>query len=146
MKGVAPRFMDIDFGTAIIGYVLISYGSGWAGLFALGQGILVDLFSVGPMGLFSLLYLTAFLSMLGGCRIFDLNSPKGQVILISIAVYLKALLLLLLLLIFSFDTPNPSLLLVPLGASALVTGILSPFFFRFLYLLKRLMIKGLQET
>lgn len=146
MKEVVPKFFDIDFGTAMIGYILISYGSTWAGVFALGQGILVDLFSVGPVGLFSLLYLTVFLSILGGCRFFDLHSPRGQVILISVAVYLKALFLLLLLLVFSFEIPSSSAFLILFGASAVLTGILSPFFFHFLYLLKRLMIKGLQET
>jgi len=143
---VAPKFFDVDLGTAVIGYVLIFYGSTWAGLFALGQGILVDLFSVGPVGLFSLLYLAAFLSMLGGCRFFDLHSPKGQVILICTAVCLKELFLLLLLLVFSFEIPNGFLLVILLGASAVLTGILSPFFFHFLNLLRRLMINGLQET
>jgi hypothetical protein len=146
LKEVAPKFLDIDLGTAIIGYLLISYGSAWAGLFALGQGILVDLFSAGPVGLFTLLYLAAFLSMLGGFRFFDLHSPKGQVILICLAVYLKELFLLLLLLVFSFEIPNSSSLLILLGASAVLTGILSPFFFHFLYLLRRLMIEGSQET
>ena len=146
MKEVAPKFLDIDFGTALIGFILISYGSAWAGLFALGQGILVDLFSVGPVGLFSLLYLTAFLSMLGGCRIFDLDSPRGQVILISLAVYLKALFLLLLLLVFSFEIPSISSLLILCGVSALVTGLLSPLFFHFLYLVRRLIVKGLRVT
>jgi hypothetical protein len=59
---------------------------------------------------------------------------------------LKELFLLLLLLVFSFEIPNASSLLILLGASAVLTGILSPFFFHFLYLLRRLMIKGLQET
>jgi len=145
LKEVAPTFFDIDFGTAMIGYVLISYGSIWAGLFALGQGILVDLFSAGPMGLSTLLYLTAFLTMLGGCRFFDLHSPKGQVILISIAVYLKALLLFLLLLVFSFKIKSTSMVLILFGASAVLTGILSPLLFHFLYFLRRLMIKGFQE-
>jgi len=36
MNEVAPKFFDVDFGTAVIGYVLIFYGSTWAGLFALG--------------------------------------------------------------------------------------------------------------
>jgi len=99
MNEVAPKFFDVDFGTAVIGYVLIFYGSTWAGLFALGQGILVDLFSVGPVGLFSLLYLAAFLSMLGDVDFSTFHSPKGQVILICTAVFLKELFLLLLLLV-----------------------------------------------
>jgi hypothetical protein len=146
LKKVALEFFDLDFGTAIIGFVLISYGSTWAGLFALGQGILVDLFSVGPVGLFSLLYLAAFLTMLGGCRLFDLHSPKGQVILISTAVCLKGVLLLLFLLVFSFEVRSYSLVLILFGASALLTGILSPLFFHFLYFLKRLLIEGSHET
>ena len=145
LKEVAPKFFDIDFGTAMIAYVLISYGSVWGGLFALGQGILVDLFSAGPMGLSTLLYLTAFLTMLGGCRFFDLHAPKGQVILISVAVCLKALLLFLLLLVFSFKIKSTSMVLILFGASAVLTGILSPLLFHFLYFLRRLMIKGFQE-
>jgi hypothetical protein len=146
MKEVVPKFFDIDLSTVIIGYMLISYGSTWAGLFALGQGILVDLFSVGPVGLFSLLYLAVFLCLMGGCRFFDLHSPRGQIILISVAVYLKALFFLLLLIVFSFEITSLSSHLILFGASAALTGILSPFFFHFLYLLRRLMIKGLQET
>ncbi len=145
MKVVAPRFLDIDLGTAIIGFVLISYRSTWAGLFALGQGIVVDLFSAGPVGLYIFLYLTVFLSMVGGCRFFDLHTPKGQVILIFVTVYLKGLLLLLLFLIFSFEIDKASLLLILSGASAALTGILSPFFFYFLSLLRRFIIRGFEE-
>jgi hypothetical protein len=146
LKEAAPEFFDLDFGTAIIGFVLISFGSTWAGLFALGQGVLVDLFSVGPVGLFSFLYLVVFLTMLGGCRFFDLHSPKGQIILISTAVYLKAVLLFLFLLVFSIEVRSYSLVLILFGASALLTGILSPLFFHFLYLLRRLLLNGSHET
>jgi hypothetical protein len=146
LKRMAPEFFDLDFGTVIIGFVLISYGGTWAGLFALGQGILVDLFSVGPVGLFSFLYLVAFLSMLGGCRLFDLQSPKGQVILIFTAVCLKGVLLFLLLLAFSFEVRSYPTVLILFGASALLTGILSPLFFQFLYFLRRLLLEGPHGT
>jgi hypothetical protein len=146
MREVLPKFFDIDLGAAIIAYVMISYGSTWAGVFALGLGLAVDVFSAGPVGLFSLLYLAVFLSIHGGCRFFDLHSSKGQVILISMAVYLKALLLLLLLLIFSYEVRGASSLVVLSGVSAIVTGLLSPLGFYFLNLLSRVATNGLHEA
>ena len=145
MREVAPKFSDIDLGTAMIVYVMIYYGSTWAGVFALGQGIVMDVFSAGPLGLFSLLYLTVFLSIHGGCRLFDIYSSKGQILLISLTVYLKSLLLLLLLLGFSSEMGRSSSLVVLMGASAMATGLLSPLGFYFLNLLRRLCLGVIQD-
>jgi hypothetical protein len=135
MSSIAPKPFDVDLGIAMIAYVMISFGSTWAGVFALGQGIIMDLFSAGPFGLFPLLYLIVFLSMQWGCRFFDLHSSSGQVILVGIAECLKSSVLLLLLRVFTSSFIGSSSVLVLLGASAVATGLVSPGCF---YVLNRL--------
>jgi hypothetical protein len=135
MHRVMPKPFDVDVGIAMIAYVMISFGSAWAGVFAVGQGIMMDLFSAGPLGLFPLLYLAAFLAIEWGCRFFELHSSRGQVILVGIAACLKSSILLLLLSVFSYSVPGASSIMFLLGVSAIATGLLSPVCF---YVLNRL--------
>jgi hypothetical protein len=132
MNRIAPKPFDVDLGTAMIAYVMISFGSAWAGVFALGQGIIVDLFSAGPLGLFPLLYLIVFLSIQWGGRFFDIHSSRGQMILVCIAVSLKSSALFLLLGVFTPGVSGSSSIMVLLGASALATGLVSPVCFHVL--------------
>lgn len=140
MNRVMPKPFDVDVGIAMIAYVMISFGSTWAGVFAVGQGIMMDLFSAGPLGLFPLLYLAAFLAIEWGCRFFDLHSSRGQVLLVCIAVCLKSSILLLLLSVFSYSVPGPSSVMVRLGASAAATGLLSPLCFYVFNRLRRVLV------
>jgi cell shape-determining protein MreD len=137
---ITPKPFDVDLGAAMIAYVMISFGSTWAGVFALGQGIIMDLFSAGPLGLFPLLYLIVFLSIQWGCRFFDLHSSSGQAILVCIAVCLKSSILLLLLSIFSYSVSGSSSVMLLLGASAVATGLVSPICFQVLDRLRRVFI------
>jgi cell shape-determining protein MreD len=137
MNKITPKPFDVDLGTAMIAYVLISFGSTWAGVFALCQGIITDLFSAGPLGLFPLLYLIVFLSIQWGCRFFDLHSSSGVAILVCIAVCLKSSILLLLLGVFSYSAGGSSSIMVLLGASAVATGLISPVCFHVLNRLRR---------
>jgi hypothetical protein len=140
MNRVMPKPFDVDVGIAMIAYVMISFGSTWAGVFAVGQGMMMDLFSAGPLGLFPLLYLAAFLAIEWGCRFFDLHSSRGQVLLVCIAVCLKSSILLLLLSVFSYSVPGPSSIMVRLGASAVATGLLSPVCFYVFNRLRRVLM------
>jgi hypothetical protein len=137
LNRIAPKPFDMDLGTTMIAYVMISFGSSWAGVFALGQGIIVDLFSAGPLGLSPLLYLSVFLSIQWGCRFFDIHSPKGQMILVCIAVSLKSSILLLLLSVFTPSVGGSTSVMVLLGASAAATGLVSPVCFHVLNRLRR---------
>ncbi len=83
------RFFALDLVTIIIAYLLIYYGTAGAVIFAIGQGFLIDTFSSGLLGLFTLLYLITFLSIKLGSFFFDLYSSRGQIFLIFIAVFLK---------------------------------------------------------
>jgi hypothetical protein len=140
MHRVMPRPFDVDVGIAMIAYVMIAFGSTWAGVFAVGQGIVMDLFSAGPLGLFPLLYLATFLALEWGCRFFDLHSPRGQIILVCIAFCLKSSILLLLLSVFSYSVPGLSSIMVLLGTSAVATGLLSPVCFYFLNCLRKVLV------
>ena len=137
--GLANRagldFLDVDVVTVITAYLLGRYGQVGAGLFAFAQGLLIDVYSAGLVGLFTLLYLVAFLGMLFGARFFDPKSPKGIFILVALAVLLKEVSLLIILDLFSYEMIlSPSVFLY-VAASALSSGLIAPFF---CYIFKRL--------
>ena len=69
---------DLDFLTILTAYLFLSSGHLAAGSFALGQGILIDLFSTGLQGLFPALYLGVFgeSPLLPGFSIS--GKPKGR--------------------------------------------------------------------
>ena len=83
------HFLDIDLVIIIITYLLLMDEETGAGVFALGQGLLMDVYSGGPLGLFTLLYLMLFLSIHIGSGLLDIRSVKGQAIIILLAVLLK---------------------------------------------------------
>jgi rod shape-determining protein MreD len=128
-------FVDLDLLTILIAYLWIHYGQTGAGLFALGQGVMMDLFSGGMMGLFALLYLAVFLAIQMGSRFFHLQTFRGLMILILLAVLLRQIMLLGLLEFFSLPIHFSWRTYVSFGISALVSGFLAPPCFA---LLKRL--------
>ena len=83
------HFLDIDLVIIIITYLLLMDEETGAGVFALSQGLLMDVYSGGPLGLFTLLYLMLFLSIHIGSGLLDIRSVKGQAIIILLAVLLK---------------------------------------------------------
>ncbi|MCJ7595099.1 MAG: hypothetical protein MUO52_10060 [Desulfobacterales bacterium] len=129
MNHFMPHLFDVDLVTVIMAYLLIRQGSGWTAIFALVQGMAVDIFSAGVVGLFTFLYLVTFLSLVLGGRFFDLLSLKGQIILISLAVFLKQILLLGLLKAFSFEITVSFFSLLPFALSALFAGLAGPLVF-----------------
>lgn len=129
MNQTALHHFEIDFITIIIVYLLINYSMTGAGFLALSQGILIDIFSAGLLGLFTFLYLMVFLGINIGLRFFDMNSPRSVMILASLGVVFKGVLFLGLLDLFSIEFTVTSKALLILAASALATGLLAPIFF-----------------
>ncbi len=94
-------FFDLDFLTILTAYLFLSSGHLAAGCFALGQGILLDLFSSGMQGLFPTLYLGVFWGIAVFSRFFNLREVRGQCIIVALAVLFKQLLMVLLVGFFS---------------------------------------------
>lgn len=131
MKGSILSYMglslfDVDLVIIIIVYLLFMDAETGAGIFALSQGLLIDIFSGGPVGLFTLLYLTIFLSIHLGSRFIDLRAVRGQVIVILLAVLLKGGLLISLLNIFPLEIHSSYSVFWAFVGSAVCSGLIGP--------------------
>lgn len=131
--------MEFDFLAILIAFLFMCYGDTPAGVFAFGQGLFMDLFSGGMAGMFGGVYLGAFGVIYLTCRFFHLHRPRGQIVIVSCAVLVKKLIFLLLVTAFSLEIAFLSAYLLESLASAVITGLLAPFFFIFF---KRLMISS----
>jgi len=138
VNDVDPLFFDIDLVIVITASLLMSSGSVGAAIFAFGQGMLIDLFSAGFLGLFALLYVISFLCLELGARFFDLRSGKGQFLLVGLVVFIKEFVLVGLLDAFAFEVVASASLFFWFGASAFLTGLIAPLIFG---ILKRLYIR-----
>ena len=143
---VKLSLFDVDLVIIIMTYLLVVYGETEAGIFALSQGLLIDVFSGGLLGLFTLLYLIVFLSINLESRFFDLRSARGQVIVISLTVLLKGFLLITFLNIFTLRIHISSLALWAFAASAACSGLIGPVLFYLFNHLKSFLIRGIRET
>jgi len=122
-------FFDLDFLVILTAYLFMAFGQVSAGVFALGQGFLIDVFSGGLHGLFTTAYLSVFFVLLVGSRFFNLLNMKGQIIIVSLSVLLKNAVLLMLLRIFSQDISYSKTFLLISLFSICVTGLIAPLFF-----------------
>ena len=122
-------FFDLDFLVILTAYLFMASGQISAGVFALGQGFLIDVFSGGLHGLFTAAYLSVFFVLLLGSRFFNLLNLKGQIIIVSLSVLLKNAVLLILLRIFSQDIFYSKTFLLISLFSICVTGLTAPLFF-----------------
>ena len=93
MQAVAGSQLDFDLLTIAIAYLLVKYGKGASSVYAFGQGFFMDVISGGPQGLSALLYLVVFLCLHFGSRFFELQHPKGQILLVALVIGLKEILL-----------------------------------------------------
>jgi rod shape-determining protein MreD len=126
---------NVDLIIITIIYLLVFYGENSAVIFAFVLGILIDIFSAGPLGLFALIYLVVFRGIQLGSLLFDLFSSAGQIILVVLAVLLKEILFLSCLYIFSLGTHLSSTEILTFASSALLSGLLAPVVFCLLNLL-----------
>jgi len=123
-------FFDLDFLTILTAYLFMAFGQVGAGVFALGQGFLIDVFSGGLHGLFSAACISVFFVILVESRFFNLLNPKGQIIIVSVSVLLKNAMLLVLLRIFSQDVLYSKTFLLESLFSMGITGLSAPLFFQ----------------
>lgn len=143
MNITAFSYFDLDLITIFIAYFVLFYGQIAVGAFAFGQGLLIDVMSYGLNGCFTLLYLSVFWIVYLGCKLFDIREIKGQIIIISMAVFLKKLIFFFLLIIFSIKVDFSLSFALMSVISAIVTGFFAPFVF---YLLNLLMDVNLKES
>jgi rod shape-determining protein MreD len=146
MNHVMPGSLDVDLVIVAMAFILIGHGTTGAVIFVFVQGLLVDLYSAGVLGLFTFLYLVAFFTVHFGSRFFDIFSAKGQIILIAIAVFLKHILFVAFLQAFPtviarFSYPS----FLSFALSAVATGLVAPFFFYFFRAVAGTPAGGLQE-
>ena len=137
--------IDVDLVIIIIAYLLVFYGETKAGIFAFGQGFFIDIISVGLFGLFTLLYLVAFLSINLGSRLFDLHTPRGVIILVTLAVLFEKALLLALLNTFSLEITVSSSGFLSFIATALCSGLMAPFLFYVFNHINRFLMREIPE-
>ena len=123
---------DLDLLTILTAYLLFSFGHTGAGAFALGQGFLIDVFSGGLHGLFACLGLIVWGWICMGSRLFNLQEAKGQIIIVSSAVFLKNIIFLLVLSIFNHNIILSMNFLLVSAASIAGSGLITPIIFRLL--------------
>ena len=143
---VTPNIFNVDLVAIITAFLLVFYGQTGAGIFAFGQGLLIDAFSVGLPGLFTFLYLIIFLGINIGSRLLDLGSVMGQIIIISLAVLLKKVLFVVFLDLFSLETTVTSSVFLAFSISALCSGLIAPFIFTFFNQINHFLIGFVRKT
>jgi hypothetical protein len=144
MSYIGLSVFDVDLVIIIIIFLLFMEAETGAGVFALSQGLLIDIFSGGPVGLFTLLYLTVFLSIHLGSRFLDLRAVRGQVTVILLAVLLKGGLLIFLLNIFPLEIHSSYSVFWPFMGSAVCSGLVGPLLLNFFHYLG-ILIGGSEE-
>lgn len=124
--------IDIEVVVIMIVY-LLAYGSETgAGIFALGQGLLTDIFSGGIWGFHAILYIVIFLFIRMASRPFDLLSAFGQIALVFLSVLVKEFLSVPLLKIFSLNMDFSFYDVLMFIVSALSSGLITPLIFHLL--------------
>ncbi len=134
---------DLDLLTIIIAYLFLFYGQTATVMFAFGQGILIDLFSGGLHGLFTFLYLCVFGGVYLGSQFFNLQHPRGQMIIVALAVLLKKVMFFIMLTVFYHRLAFSKDFLWVSGVLVMGTGLISPILF---YLFDCLRADSLENT
>jgi hypothetical protein len=122
---------NLDLLTILTAYLFLSFGRMQAGAFALGQGLLIDIFSSGLNGLFTFLYLIVFLGIYLGSLFFNLQSAKGQIMIVTLVIFFKYIVFLTVLSLFSNSIIFSKSFLSASAISIIGTGLITPIFFIF---------------
>jgi rod shape-determining protein MreD len=138
--------LDIDVVVIVIVYLLAYRSEIGAGIFALGLGMFMDIYSGGLWGFYGMLYLIIFLFIKIASRPFDLFSSFGQITVIFMGVLAKGISTVLLLHLFSLNSNFSSLNFLLLLISALVSGLTAPLIFFILNSLGRLFHRTFEES
>jgi hypothetical protein len=124
-----------DMLTTTTAYIFLRYGLAGSCIFALGQGLFVDLLSGGMYGIFTFLYLSVFGGILLCSRFFNLHSPRGQAAIVCLVILIKYVFFSLILKTFSQYAIFSGSFLWDSLTIVLVTGLITPLCF---YLFDRL--------
>jgi len=143
MSLMGLNLADLDLLTIIIAYLFLFYGQTATVMFAFGQGILIDLFSGGLHGLFTFLYLCVFGGVYLGSQFFNLQHPRGQMIIVALAVLLKKVMFFMMLTVFYHRLAFSTEFLWVSGFLVIGTGLISPILF---YLFDCLRADSLEDT
>jgi rod shape-determining protein MreD len=143
MSIVGWNLTDLDLLTIIIAYLFLFYGQTATVIFAFGQGILIDLLSGGLHGLFTFLYLCVFGGVYLGSQFFNLQHPRGQMIIVALAVLLKKVMFFMMLTVFYHRLAFSKDFLWVSGFLVMGTGLISPILF---YLFDCLRADSLEDT
>ena len=119
-------FFDLDLLTILTAYLFLSFGRIQAGAFALGQGFLIDIFSSGLHGLFAFLYLSVFCAIYVGSLFFNLQTAKGQIMIVTLAICLKNIVFLTVLSLVSNSMVFSKSFLSASAVSVIGTGLITP--------------------
>jgi rod shape-determining protein MreD len=125
LKGI-----DIDLIIVFTVFFLAS-GESSPGIFAFCQGFLLDVFSGGVTGLYTLLYMLVYCVIRLVSHPIDLLSPTGRTAVIFIAVMVKGLLLAMFLNVFSLQHNFSLDSFYQFCISSVTTSILSIFILHF---------------
>jgi cell shape-determining protein MreD len=124
-----PQGLGLDLCTIIIAYLFSEISRNWAVAFSLSQGLLTDIYSGGLRGLYAALYLAVYGIIHLGSRFLDLNGVKGQMVIVTVAVFVKYCLFFLIVKSFPLNLiiEPPALWMV--GLSSVANGLAAPFVF-----------------
>jgi rod shape-determining protein MreD len=134
------KSIDVDIVIILIVYLLTLYGETAVGIFAFCQGLVIDIFSGGMLGLFALLYLVVFFCIRIASRPLDISSTGGQMAVISMTVLLKNILMVTFLYLFSMEIVFLFSDLLFFVFSAICSSLIAPLLFYLLNLLNRIYI------
>ena len=127
------KSFDIDLVIVLIIFLMAFAGEDSAGIFAFGQGLIMDIFSGGVLGLFTLIYMVIFIGIKFASRPLDLTSTGGQIVIVSIAVLFKEFLMIALLYLFSLEISFSITDLAVFIFSAICSGLIAPLLFYLLH-------------
>lgn len=143
MSVVGLNLTDLDLLTIIIAYLFLFYGQTATVIFAFGQGLLIDLFSGGLHGLFTFLYLCVFGGVYLGSQFFNLQHPRGQMIIVALAVLLKKAMFFMMITVFYHRLDFSKDFFWVSGFLVIGAGLISPILF---YLFDCLRADSLEDT
>jgi len=129
MNRTVMRFLDVDLLVIMIVYFMVFHGETGAGIFAFGQGLIIDIFSGGLFGLCTLVYLIVFFAIKVGSFPFDLSSARGRILVIALAVLLKGILFITFLHLFNYQLVLSRSVLLERVVSAAFSGLVAPILF-----------------
>lgn len=133
-RGAVSRILGetgggLDLMTILLAYMYGMHGETAAGLFAVGQSLIMGLLSVNSPGYYAAGYLGALGAIHLGTLFINLASSRGQVLLTALAVWTKAAVLALCVGILGDGVPLVSSKWGEQAIAGAVTGLVAPAIF-----------------